>query len=1373
MQAARSLPIRHAPPTPRRAALLVALVVATTPITLAQPRAEWLRDWPTPLHAALHAYRDDELSAARRAAEQVAAAAGDPALRRDAAALGALVLLRGDSRADRVNARAQLFALAAEDPTLPERPECALALGIAARELGETALALDQLDHARLAFEARGDTRRLAPTLVALAETWLRHGEWSATPGQFRAPRPDSTEHADQIRREQALRVLAQLDALDGATAAAHTVRLRVAEHLLPRDERAADTQLTHLIEAAPWTESCAAAALLLAQRYEESGDLAAAAELYEKAAAPRWGATATTAGARLAAVRAPSIVLRAPEQAPSGEPLRLDLRVRGVERVVVEARRVDLESWLTQNRGRPALATLPISGAAVLSREIDTRGGARWSSDTLASPLVLDAPPGAYVLSAAAAGRADAGVADRQLVLVSDLRAAAWLGRLSVTVGALRAPDADALGGRFWIHGAPAPTHLRFTAGVATFDLPADARVRRERRWTALIGAGVHWTMLTGELDAGAGEPALPVCLLTATPANPRAGDSVSVAGVVIGAAPVRGSDAADYRVDLVDALEQRVASAGAVIERGGVFSTVVTVPPSAAGRPLRALLRRGERTIENRFGRTPVRVAPADESPLRLRVAPPPWFARPDRDALLRTTLTFDVFAEYPWGASADLNAVAGLRGLILPAPPLGGPARPGLTQHFHPDRSQRGRLRFVTPIAGLQPETAPFAVGLFAQFLPLDGRMQSVDAAVLLGPRRAHAWLELEAAEPTLGRPLTCLLAWFDPDGLLRPDAAELVIEGPAAHRSQPALCADFDGLRSAPWRPAATGAHVARARVPWTDGDAPPIEFECRFDVRADDDAPFTLGLSAERIQRDRQWGARVRLRGETPSGAPPVLLTAFTGGEPLGAAIHTPGAATNEVFIPFARDSAPDARVVAATLKNNDLQLLDIVPIAPPAPLSLTIDPPQTRAAPGGRARFRIVCEREGRPATNATLLVRLVEAKPPGVLAWLPTPVDLPATPPALSAADDASDKDALGAADQARLARALGDAPAELAAAILEGETRWVDAYTAVGAARDIEVPLPRHLERGRLIVLARTADGAVAIARAEIRVLPQVALELDLPPRLSVGDRSLAAIRVHNPHADKRRVHLRLAPGPGLALERVRTPDGDALPRDRDESWTVTVPPAGARLILAEFEAAAACSGVFEVTAIDGDTACGERAAYEVRDLNATLAEKDAPRVKLRRTLLALMPAATVAPSPDQTTLSGLRPSRWERYVLEARARVPAGRLLLVREEFESPESWRDVEWSQTLPPGCHTVRGQPEEIHALTLDPPRALNEYRFRLGAVPAGARVHEYFALAVRPGVSRFPPPQIVVGGQPVAVVLDPHDAVLTVYDDPD
>ncbi|MGE0481033.1 MAG: hypothetical protein AB7Q17_11230 [Phycisphaerae bacterium] len=1371
MQAARSDPPLAGPTTPRRAALLVALVVATTPITRAQPRADFLRDWPAPLHAALHAYRDDDLSAARRAAEQVAAATSEPALRRDAAALGALVLLRSESRADRVNARAQLSALAEEDPTLFERPECALALGIASRELGETAIALDQLDHARRAFEARGDTPRLARTLVALAETWLRHGEWSATPAQFRAPRPDSAEHADRLRHEQALRVVTQLEALDGAVAAAHTARLRVAEHLLPRDERAADALLTQLVETAPWTDACAAAALQLAERYEQAGQTDAAGALYEQAADPRWGATATTAGARLAAMRKPSITLAAPAQAPSGEPLRFELRVRGVERVVVEARRVDLEAWLTQNRGRPAFATLPTSGAAVLSREIETRGGAAWSSDALASPLVLDAPAGAYVLSAAA-GSADGEPADRRLVVLSDLRAAAWVGRLSATIGALRAPDIDALRGLFWIHGAPAPTRLRFADRVATFELPADVRVRRERRWTALVGAGAHWTVLAGELDPGAGEPALPTCLLTATPANPHAGDPVSVAGLAIGTGPGRGGDDADYRVDLVDAFEQRVASAAAAIERGGVFATVVTVPSTAAGRPLRALLRSHERTIENRLGRTPVRVAPADDSPLRLRVAPQPWFARPDRDALLRTTLTFDVFAEYPWGTPADLNGVAGLRALLLNATTAGGPAQPGPVRHFHPDRSQRGRMRFVTPIAGLQPEAVPFGVGLFAQLLPLDGRMQGVDAAVLLGPRRAHAWLELEAADPALGRPLACRLAWFDPDGRLRPDAAELLIEDAAARRSHQMFFADVDGRRCATWRPAAAGAHVARARVPWTDPDAAPLEIECRFDVAAGADEPFSLDLTAERIQRDRQWGARVRVRAVTPPAATPILLTAFTGGEPLGAAIHLPGESTDEVFIPFARDSAPDARVVAATLGGNGLRLLDIVPIAPPAPLTLTLDPPQVRAASGGRARFRIACERDGRPATNAALLVRLVDATPPGVLAWLPTSIDAPADPPAVSAAVGGSGEIALSAADQNRLGRALSDAPAELAAAIVEGETRWVDAYTAGGAARDIEVPLPGHLERGRLIVLARTADGAVAIARAEIRVAPRLTLELDLPPRLRVGDRSLAAIRVHNPHADERCVRLALAPGPGLALERVRPAAGDALGRDDDEAWTLTLPPAGDRLILAEVEAAAACSGVFEAAAIEGAARCVERAAYEISDLDAATAHHDAPRVTLRRTLLALVPAAATAFQPqDQSTLSGMRPSRWERYVLDARARVPAGRLLLVREEFELSESWRDVEWSQTLPPACHTVRGEPDDVHALSRDPLRRLDEYRFRLGAIPAGTRVHEYFALAVRPGVNRIPPPEIVVGGQRVAVELDPRDAVLTVYDD--
>lgn len=835
--------------------------------------------WSPELGEAMRAYDAGEYGAVLRECTRVLSTSRDPRLRRDAAALEALTMLRSPLRAEHMAGRGRLGELAAEDPALMRRPEVQLAYGLSLTATFETAAALKQLSEAAAAFASRGDENRWQSACVALAACWARHAEWADTPAELRVRAPGSPEEARRVRREQIEAVRGRLEGLAGATASLEQVDLILARLLLDaEDTRAAGVALLERLAGTGAWAGSAEACLTLAALYERQRRWEDALALYERAESGGDGQLVARAREGADAIRRPRLVLEAAPMIGTGAPARVGLRARNVERVELEVRRVDLEGWLVARRGVFDEAALPVDGALAAAHSLETRVDRPhdWWHSGEEGALAAALPPGPYVLLARATGGRAGEVAVRRLLLVSDLRATVFIGRGKVAIWATAAEvasgrepvDPAQAAARFWMHGSFVPLQVPLPRGAALVPLPPESRVLRDRGWTCLVQAGPHVALCRGELghETDAARDTARV-ILAAAPPDTRAGQTVRFLGLL----RERGDSALpptaeEVRLELRDVRDVVRLATPLSVTPAGTFLAELAVPMELAGQTLNAVVLRGPRTIENVRGRLAVRVRSLDETPLTVRLrAPrvsPPQGPPP----------SIEVAAAYPWGTvPADARAYVHFRALRLPVPagsagvlpviegqPAWAAAGP-VEVRARLDANGRARLvvplgRLVLPGAGgdeLPPPAAAVAYGAWADVYGPDGRGARASAEFLRADSAPAVWITLASAEGSATQKSDAEQSaappaarfgvhWFDPGGALDEDARELVIRRgrlePAGSGDAPALeevarlplFPAVDGLRSELWRPDGVGA--ALAALPVGEGNSAQRQME---------------------------------------------------------------------------------------------------------------------------------------------------------------------------------------------------------------------------------------------------------------------------------------------------------------------------------------------------------------------------------------------------------------------------------------------------------------------------------------------------------------------------------------------------------------
>jgi hypothetical protein len=1316
-------------------------------------------DWPAELHPLLSLYYDGAYSQLEQTLRQVESGSIDPRIRREAAALSALLLLRSPERLDRLDGRARLAQVSNDDPALALRPECRWALGVAALALNETGLALDHLDAAVRGFELLKQPGRRAEALADLGSAWLRHNDWEQTPAHLNVAAPADPHAAAELRRARAAAVRAQLAALGDYPEPLARLDLRRAEELCAdADAHAEGLALLEQLASRPvLTRSTAEATLALADHYERRAQPEDALRLYDRLAAAPFGDLAIKADERRRAIREPRCQIDAPAHSAPGRRVAITLRTRNLTQAALEVRLVDLPRWLRERQGRLIESNLPSSGSLVFSRELDPRGGsphAWWSSADAGESLAFEGAPGAYAILGQTTDDQGRPFTYRKLVIVSDLSALALAGPTRGVVWCNPADEQVEFTAWFWMFGSFVPREFRWRGPVGRFELPPDARVMQERRWVLLVQRGDALAVCQGRLESAASAPpARLAAALTASPPAARAGDTLTLAGLLLQNTPAPWPP---IRIELSDALNRKLLDLPVEVSAAGAFSVAAPILPEYGGKHLRVLVRSAGRVVENIRGRLLVRVASDNDSPLEVTPRSPPRVA-PDAE------VPFAIAAHYPWGTpAAHAKSMLTVHGLRLPSTTdwTFGYSSP-FSRWKQTDAA--GGFDFRVAASELQLAGAPLLCGVWTSVFSSDRRTARAASAVLIGDSDSHAWLELTPPQPPVGEPLQISLGWCDPSGAWDVLATRLQLLGPAGERVDLPLFGGPSGLVTEPWTPPAAGAWRAVATLRRWDGAEPETSVERPFEVAPPaPGAADAVALSATRTSRDGVTGAAVRVQVGAPALSAPPLLVVTGAGEPLALTPCPSGPGPHEVFLPLPDAPPSDAAVLLLAAQGFAAQVLATAPLAErgPAALALELDPPQPDLGPDGTATVRVRLTGDG-ALDGASIIARLIDAGAERQTVWTPAPAG--------SAENAESSKPVRtdAAAELAAVARRPLDLPLRDAAALYSGATLWTTVAPFADGAASIRAPIPPTAGRYRLLLLARTGDGRSATAAATIDARAQVQALLEVPALMLVGDRGVGSIRLRGGERGGR-VRLALALGEGLALESARGPDGAVVDFSRppevelaprqELAWRLQLEAgrpahAAARVELTGAALERTASQNYTVLTADG-LAPG---AATSRPGAAT------PPIRLVRTLLRLRPRAPAdlpPPAPGDIPFVTTPNEPWDKIPLSPGEALIPGDLVMVREEFRLARPVAEIEWRQIVPSNCFSVITRPEEAAGIGPVTRRDLHSITWSAPNVPAGERVHEYVITAVRPGVASLPPPQISQMRDALAVEVD-------------
>jgi len=1296
-----------------------------------------------------------------------------------------------------------------EDPALGDDPECNLAYGVALTALAETADALAVLEKAAAGFAARGDPRQ-TEALEALAQTWAVHNEWERTPARFNVPRPAHATAARATRRAQIEALRSRISALPNASDSLARLNLVLGRYLLCAPETADEGRglLRRLTDVAELTPAGCQAALTLATDCEQRQSWGEAVEWYRRVAVECVGEAAAQARQAVERLTHPDLLLDVPTRVSAGQPLPIRLRVRGLESVRLEVRQVDVEAWLSNPRTRGSEAGLPESGSIRLSRDLVTRAEtayAWWNSASNDESLECLVPPGAYVVLAS--GRdADGQVYKRKhLVIVSDLLAVCVTGRQRVLAWAGH-PGADGhdyqpIQARFWMNRSFAPVEVALMplpeaepiAGeslawaeqaVANFRLPAEAAVLRDKGWVCLLRCGEHLAVCRGEVASlGVGETLPRVALLTGPP-GPGIGESFYAAGFLLPGETGEVNPPIGSRLELtaIDALERVKLRQGLPLLAGGVFGASLRVDAGQAGEHLRVLTRLDGQSLWNVLGRPTVSAPRTDERQFRVRIEDVPVWLPADAGVLRGT-----VRAEYPWGA-APLHARARcvFDSFLLPLTGLRDYQMEGQSVAHEGRLDVDGQWRFELPLSALGLSDVPLAIHIRARVTSLEGREGAAQTTVLVGASRPHAWLTCDPSQAVAHQPLRFICAWVDPAGavLSRPPTVSVRRDGAEVTRLP--LRASPQGFVSMPWEPE-PGLYEAVVTLDMVE--QPPLTLRRAVTVQAVQAtaaARPSIKCSANLLSSPQQVAVRVTLSGE--HDGPVLALLARS--EPLAASALPVLRGQAELTLPLEDLPTAGLRVAVLGLQAAQARLLAVEPVEPDPsqPIVLALQTPRIAVWPGERVTVKAVASRAAAAAPPTVLIARLTLASRSGFV----DPAASVSTAEQSRRASGLSIGTSLGEVrpDQRAQDETTDEPPValyrEIPAELAEGMTLWCASLAVPNGVGEFEVPVPERPGCYRLIVVARSADGAFAAESLLIDARQGITATLSVPRRMRVGDRVLVALELENAGADPRYAEVRWELGDGLSAETMRVVGSRSLLRSLPASAPARLElPAGSRTWLhMEAEAARIAAGevAVEVRAEDG---CRRVAApYEVADevrapgaADLTLHRRVFVWTKVREGPEHAHGRGRITP-PEVGVQARVPPvgadgeePGWDWVPWQPTDRLVPGQLLKVRDELELRTALAGtLSWSQDVPPTCHTVRGMLEraQSYGLVSEPDRL----RTRLTELKPGLHAQEYFLAVVRPGVGELPAPRLQLDDQPVGVQVNPQQIRLVVVGRP-
>ncbi len=1345
-------------------------------------------DWSPEVCEILTLYHRADYPGARILSQSLLGRTRDAQVRRDVEALQALLLLRGDSRQEWQAGAAQLQQLEQEQPGLLARPECGLALGLARLELHETAEALDRLTTAATGFAERGLPDRAAAALVGLARAWSQHTEWPLTPRHLGVARPQDSAEAREIRRAQIAGVRARVAALEGQADALTRVDFILAEDSIRAGDRTADGYaiLERIVAAPLATPAAADAALRLAEHHEQEQRWSEALALYGRLDRTQH---AQTAAQRSAAITAPQLVIAAPASVGTHEPVWLNVRARNIAAVDVSVRAVALGSWLAERRGRYAPALLPEAGSLQLAREFATPApqvGAWWNSDELDEPLEFRAPPGAYVVIARCADPAEHAIVTKELVVVSDLSATVSMGPQAALAwtewraGAASRPSVAVVPtARFWMFGSFVPAPVEFRAGVARFELPAEARVLRDKRWVLLVEAGPHLALCRGQLPGAAGADV--VIALTGGPVAPLVGEALGLAGVLlpVGGQPLATLAAGTWVLEIRDVLGEVVHSEPLQIDAAGVFAANVVVTPAMSDRHLHIVVLRDGQVVENVRGRFSLRAIPGGQPALFVQTRVPAHLEPGTSE------FRAEVRAWYPWGTPMwDARATCMARdvglptsgsdlglqpGALSPGQALEDPGRPGRSSVQSGQLDESGAATFRLPLAPLPFADGPAAIGVWSRVFGWEGLQEVGFGETLLAPDPVHVWLRLVTPKHDAGQDLAFELGWFDPLRRVGSERPTLEVRSATGESTRLDLHADIGGLRSTPWRRPTAGEYTASATLPRQDDE--PLHITRTFSVPAAPESGSPGGPRVTCVAQAHEVGDQAGVRVQLAGSFDQPLAIVVAAADPLAVQVVPTLDGHHEAVLPVPALPA-DARVLVAASGDDGARIIADEAIAPAADyeLELHLEPPQDALLPGMRAAVRVRGTLGGRPA-EAAVVARLVRAADSGQIHWLPGQTRrigyASGGRPTLT-----SSQTPAAAAELAEMVTddAHADLPPAVSDSLYAGETLWTAAATLVNGEAKLHIPLPTWPGVYRLIALGRTANGAQTVATQLLDTRAGVRLAADCPARLTLGDRTLIGVAVENPSDTRLELPVRIDTGTGLHLEMVRIGSGTSMgsPIAPGEPLTVTVAPGGLTWVQGLVEAAEPGAGRLTVELQLPAGRQSATAAYEVLAVGDDAAS--GTPLLVQRTLSRLELISRGIPLGSGVTGDDGTDVRWEQHAPRYENRFFPGEHLLVREVFTLPDELGVVRWSQRIPPNLHAALTDSHHGFSIGEPEPPRVDQLEYVATGLAAGFHTHEYHLVAVRAGACVLPPPEVVVNGVPLGVTAEPAELRISVVD---
>lgn len=1304
--------------------------------------------WSPEVGEAFGLYYAGRYGEAGSACRAIAGSARSDQVRRDAEALAAMALMRQEARNDRIEGRTRLGQAARGDLSLMDRPDCRFALGAARSALNETSTALGELLAALDGFEREKRTERTLEACVVIADTWARFGEWNMPIPGLPLAAPDSPEAADRERARRVAEMRTKAAGLPGSDDALRQIDLISARRKLARpDSRAAGLEMLRALASVGRLDDIAAdAALRLAEELMADNRGAEAVEVYGRVAAARLGERSQRAESLAAEASRPRVELSVARTPRPGRPLRIDVTANHVRSIELELRRVDLAKFLSDRQGVLLEQALPDDGAVIGSQSLAPAGqsAGRW---TAVAEFV--APAGALVAIASAIDASGAPLRIKQVIVVSDLDAVVIAGSRQALVVA--APGASGAKARFWMQGSFVPVEIDLAAGCAAFALPPEARLLRDRRWVCLLQSEAGVALCRGSLAENPESSAAGRSVVCIAPEHPRAGEEVIVAGILAGDGGRDGAEAVrgGVEIELCDTLDEVRARVNAAVDPCGVFSARIRISPELAGAILHPVVRTQGRVLSPLYRPVTARVATGEprHADVDLNIAT----AGSANEGLLRGALR----GLSAWGRPlAGERANYKLLAVRLPGSDDDSPraASPAFFSKARLDNA--GRTSLSHPMAVFNLPAGAIAMNAEATVNTSDGRAVTAQREVLAGAGPAHVWIELDARHARdgeesrgvrVGDVVSLAVGWFDPQSLASGGAPSLAIRAPGSGFVEYSLRPDRGGLLSADWSPWCAGTHELRATLPLGEGGSATALRQ--IDVSAPG-AGRSAGVGA--------FDARVRDNGRDAIDVSLVAaderprLVVIVAQDPLGAAWLPARTGEQRVTIPIGRLPAAGATAALFELRDGVLLALGSRPVAAPIP-ELRVKSPSASYAPGSQGALTIELA-DGGSLAGATLIARLTTAHETGAVDWMQRAAALSGSTPTAALPTGGSGMGVSPAVP------AVAGFPSAAGLSLLRGSGLWSGVSRAQAEVTRIRVPLPATSGEVRLRGIAIWPDRRVAVLNQPLTIGGPVELLADVPEVISLGDRSIAVVRLCSASGRPVSGVLRAKEGRGLTLGAWSVGSGRAevTPTPGEPAASVVLPASGAAYLRLPIEAAATGRGSLRFEFVGDDSSIGAEAFYRVLDGPARAetqpadASAKAP-FRIQRKLYVVAPLdaraqAAIENATDPRLVQTPALANQPRFEIRDERALPIGTMVLVEESIESDRLLRDVSWVQHVPANCVTRPDSPREWRALSAAADVRYSQYSCRLEQLAAGTTTHQYAFMVNRPGSCGLPLP---------------------------